>query len=266
MNGLYNIYTVILFAYLVGSFLNVVISRLPFMFKLKKGKMPFKPFNLAVPRSHCPHCFHQLSWWQNIPLLSYLILHGKCYFCQASIGKRYFLVELSFIILMTINYFQSPSFSIFCLYTIFTGLGLCIFAIDCEEMLIPDILNYLLLWTGLFANAFGIFSTPQAAILGALSAYLGLWAFYHLIFWTTGKQGFGYGDFKLLAALGAWCGIFHVFNILVLSCLLGLIFALLRFKKIGEPIPFGPALCLAGYLILLFPDHFNLMNWSHQLF
>lgn len=266
MNRFYNIYTVILFAYLVGSFLNVVISRLPYIVKLKKGKKPFKHFNLAIPRSHCPLCFHQLSWWQNIPMLSYIILAGKCYFCRAPINKRYLIVELSFMFLMAINYYQSPSFLICCLYTVFTALALCIVGIDSEEMLIPDVLNYLLLWAGLFANAFSLFTTPQAAILGAGLAYLGLWTFYHFILWTTGQQGFGYGDFKLLAALSAWCGLLHIFNILVLACLLGLIFALTRYKKIGEPLPFGPALCLAGYLVLLFPAYFNLMNWSQNWF
>jgi leader peptidase (prepilin peptidase)/N-methyltransferase len=266
MNGLYNLFGVIVFAYLVGSFLNVVISRLPIICKLKDYHHDFKTFNLALPRSHCPHCQHILHWWHNIPLLSFILLKGQCYFCHASIAKRYFIVELSFILLIALCYYQAPNLSIFLSYALFSALALCIFFIDWETLFIPDILNYLLLWSGLLINTHGLFCSAQNAIWGAVIGYLGLWAFYHFIYWTSKKEGFGYGDFKLLAALGAWCGVYELFNILFLASLLGLILALVKLKKMGEPIAFGPALCIAGFLNLVYPQTFNLLNWSRQLF
>lgn len=266
MNGLYNLFTVLIFAYLIGSFLNVVISRLPIILKLKDRHHDFKIYNLALPGSHCPKCQHLLYWWHNIPLFSFLILKGHCYFCHTKISKRYFYVELSFIILNATAYYCAPNLTIFLCYSVFTALTLCILVIDLETLFIPDVLNYLLLWSGLVINSFGLFCLPQEAILGGAIGYLGLWSFYHFIYWTTKKEGFGYGDFKLLAALGTWCGVLQLFNILFLASLLGLILAIIKLKKMGEPIAFGPALCIAGFLILLFPDTFNVMNWSRQLF
>ncbi len=266
MNGIYNIGTIILLAYLVGSFLNVVIHRLPLMLKLKKKTHPFKKFNLALPSSHCIQCHHPLSWWQNIPLISYLLLRGKCHYCHEKISARYFWVELSYMILIGIGFYQFPQPQLFFWVSVFISLALVIFIIDLETMMIPDLLNYLLLWSGLMANSFGLFCNLQSAVYGAIFGYLGLWGFYHLIFWTTKKQGFGYGDFKLMAALGAWLGVFQIFNILFIGSLLGLVFALMRRKKIGEPIPFGPSLCVAGFLILVFPKQFGLLIWNHQLF
>ena len=263
MNGLYNIWTVIILAYLIGSFLNVVIYRLPIILKLQKKTYSFKKFNLALPRSHCPHCQKTLYWWHNIPLLSFLLLRGKCYFCYEKISKRYFIIELSYIFLIALCFYQSSEISDFIALSLFTTLALIIFFIDLETMFIPDILNFVLLWSGLIVNSFAIFSSLHHAVYGAVFGYLGLWSLYHLIFWTTNKQGFGYGDFKLLAAIGAWLGVFQLLNTLFIGSILGLILALFKRKKISEPLPFGPPLCLAAFLILVFPEQFN---WSYLLF
>lgn len=251
MNGLYNIWVVILAGYLMGSFLNVVITRLPIMLGMVKKTHPFSSFHLALPASHCLHCHHPLKWWQNIPILSYTILKGRCYFCQKSIPIRYFIVEILTPILFCLSFWQASHLEPFIFYAFFCCLSLLILVIDWELMMIPDVLNYLLLWSGLLANSLFNFTPLNEAVWGAMLAYLGLWGFYHLIYWTTKKRGMGYGDFKLFAALGAWFGIFQIFHILFIASIIGLSMALIQYKKWGEPFPFGPALCLSGIFHLL---------------
>ena len=251
MNGLYNIWIVILAGYLIGSFLNVVMTRLPIMLGIIKKNHNFARYDLAWPLSHCLYCQHSLSWWQNIPLLSYLLLKGHCYFCQKRIPFRYFCVEVITPILFALCFFKAQSFLMFIFYACFSCLTLVILVIDWEFMVIPDVLNYMLLWTGLLTNSLFNFTPIHEAIWGAIIAYLSLWGLYHLVYWTTKKRGMGYGDFKLYAALGAWFGIFQIFHILFVASLIGLVMALLQFKKWGEPFPFGPALCASGLIFLL---------------
>lgn len=252
MNGLYNIWIVILAGILIGSFLNVVITRLPVMLSIIKKNHRFSTYNLAWPYSHCIHCQHRLNWWQNIPIISYLMLRGYCHFCKNRILFRYFCVEIITPILFTMCFFKAQSASLFLFYAFFSCLTLVIMVIDWEFMVIPDILNYMLLWSGLLINSMLDFTPINEAVWGAMMAYLSLWGLYHLMYWTTKKRGMGYGDFKLYAALGAWFGIFQIFHILFIASVIGLLFAIVQFKKWGEPFPFGPALCASGLIILLF--------------
>jgi len=262
---LYNVWTVIIFAYLVGSFLNVIIYRLPIMLQFKNPS-EVKIFNLALPRSHCVKCQKQLAWWHNIPVLSYGFLSGKCYYCHAKISWRYLVVEIAYIAMALLCYFCSNGFIEFTAYILFTSLILVIAAIDLETMLIPDILNYLLMWSGMLINSKELICSLKESVFGCVFGYLILWGAYKLILYTTKKHGFGYGDFKLLAALGAWLGVFKLFNVLFLASIIGLLYALITCKKMHEPLPFGPALCSSGFLILLFPHQFNLLHWGYLLF
>lgn len=254
MNGLYNIWIALLLGYLIGSFLNVVMTRLPIMLGVIKKKHTFSRYDLALPCSHCLHCQEPLRWWQNIPLFSYLYLKGRCHFCQKQIPFRYFWVEVTTPVLTAMCFFVAQNSYLFFFFSFFCCLALVIIVIDWEWMVIPDVLNYLLLWTGLLVNSIYSLVPLDEAIWGAMIAYLGLWGFYHLLYWTTKKRGMGYGDFKLYAALGAWFGVYQIFHILFIASVIGLIIALVQFKKWGEPFPFGPALCIAGF-ITLFMNH-----------
>jgi leader peptidase (prepilin peptidase)/N-methyltransferase len=262
---------------MVGSFLNVVIHRLPKMMELgwqqqcaelsqsdaqsdvpasAKGQpVPHTPYNLIVPRSACPHCNHAISAWENIPIISYLLLRGKCKGCGAAISPRYPIIEAISGILCGFaawNFGFGPA-AIGALLFIWALLALT--AIDFDTQLLPDDITLPLLWAGLLLNLFGVFTNLPSAVLGAVIGYLALWSVYWLFKFTTGKEGMGYGDFKLLAALGAWLGWQMLPLIILLSSLVGaavgltLIVALKHGRNI--PIPFGPYLA-GGGLIALF--------------
>jgi len=260
MNHDINLLFIILGAWLISSVLNVFIHRLPIMLDLKPSpSINFKIYNLFLPRSHCPKCEKTIAWYYNIPILSYILLKGKCAYCQQKISPRYPIIELAYTICVGLLYLTYGLSLPFFASVWFTALLLIQAAIDLELMLIPDVLNYVLLWSGLFANSFSIFCNLNEAIYGAIFAYLGLWIFYHLFHKVTGKKGFGYGDFKLYAAIGAWLGIQKIFACIMLSCFVGIIFGLFaawKSKKgvIQTIIPFGPALALAGFLLILFPN------------
>lgn len=222
-----------------------------------------KIFNLSLPRSHCPHCSHQLSWWQNIPLLSYLLLKGQCQFCQKSISLRYPLVE--FLSLGT-SLLLAWHFGItlqFIAALLFTWVLLPLIFIDLAEQILPDTLTLSLLWLGLLCNMGHLFTDINSAIIGTIVGYLFLW----IIAWSfhkiTGKQGLGLGDCKLLAALGAWTGWQLLPLILLFASLLGSVIAisLISLKKLNRdtPIPFGPYLALSGWLGLLWGN--QIMQW-----
>ena len=263
---------------MVGSFLNVVIHRLPKMMELAWKKQcaelslseqassqspasgevttsEHRPYNLIVPRSSCPHCNHPISAWENIPVLSYLLLHGKCKECGAAISLRYPVVEAASGILCTYAawHFGFGWAAGGALLLIWASLALT--AIDIDTQLLPDDITLPLLWTGLLFNYFGVFTSLHNALLGAVIGYLVLWTVYWLFKLVTGKEGMGYGDFKLLAALGAWLGWQMLPLIILLSSLVGamvgiiLIVALKHGRNI--PIPFGPYLA-GGGLIALF--------------
>jgi leader peptidase (prepilin peptidase)/N-methyltransferase len=255
-----------LFGLMIGSFLNVVIHRLPKMMQRESdnyvahesGKsLPHTDrYNLMVPRSACPQCNHQITALENIPVISYLFLRGKCIECKTPISARYPIVELFTGVL--------SAFLVWRFGTGLAGLATLVFAylliamtfIDIDTQLLPDDLTFLLLWCGLLVNINGTFVSLNEAVIGAAAGYLCLWAVYWLFKLATGKEGMGYGDFKLLAALGAWLGWKMLPVIVLLSSLVGAAvgISLIVFAKRGRdiPIPFGPYLATAGMLTLLY--------------
>ncbi len=253
---------------IVGSFLNVVIYRLPVMIEcrwmaecaseqldVQKTAPPSKPYNLLFPPSACPDCGHQIRAWENIPVFSYLWLHGRCSACRAPISIQYPVVEL-LTMTMTLIAGWWLGFDLkllFALVLTWTLIGLAF--IDKNSLLLPDDLTLPLLWAGLLVNLNGLFVPLTSAVIGAAAGYLSLWGVYHLFRLISGKEGMGYGDFKLLAALGAWFGWQMLPLILLLSSLVGAItgLALMATKRHHRehPLPFGPYLAAAGWVALL---------------
>ena len=253
-----------IFSLCVGSFLNVVIHRLPLMMEqewnhpdgdiAKEDKI-----TLSHPPSTCPQCQHRIRWYENIPLISYLfILRGKCSGCANAISLRYPFVEL--LTAVTVAYAASIyGLSVITLaIALLTWFLISLIFIDIDHQLLPDRLTLPLLWLGLSVNSFGIFTSLESAVYGAMAGYLSLWSVYWAFKLLTGKEGMGYGDFKLLAALGAWVGLTHIPLIILLSSLVGAVFgiAMILSKKLnsGNPIPFGPYLAIAGWIALLWGD------------
>jgi leader peptidase (prepilin peptidase)/N-methyltransferase len=256
----------LLLGLLVGSFLNVVIHRLPLMMRrdwqtqaLELLELPqqtdARPCNLLRPRSNCPHCQHRIRFWENIPVLSYLLLRGKCSACGHNIGLRYPLVELGCGLLSAcIAWHFGYAWQTACTLILSWGL-LAMSMIDADQQLLPDVLVLPLLWLGLIANQFGLFASLGDALWGAVLGYMSLWSVYWLFKLMTGKEGMGHGDFKLLAMLGAWGGWQILPLTLLLSSLvgatLGLIMLRLRKAQSNTPIAFGPYLAVAGFIALL---------------
>lgn len=250
---------------LVGSFLNVVIHRLPKMMErewqlqcaeLDGQTIDASPsYNLIVPRSACPHCGHAISALENIPVISYLFLHGKCAGCAASISPRYPIVEAVSGLLSAYAacHFGFGLAGIASIILVWALIALTF--IDFDTQLLPDSITLPLLWLGLLLNLNGAFTSLPNALIGAVAGYLILWSVYWAFKLTTGKEGMGYGDFKLLAALGAWLGWTMLPLIILLSSLVGAVVgvALIIFAKHRRniPIPFGPYLA-GGGLIALF--------------
>jgi leader peptidase (prepilin peptidase) / N-methyltransferase len=255
-----------IFGLLIGSFLNVVIHRLPQMMQRESdnyvahesGKpLPHTDrYNLVVPRSACPHCGHQISALENIPVISYLFLGGKCIECKAPISARYPIVELLTGVLSAFMVWRFGSGFAGLATLLFTYLLVAMTFIDADTQLLPDDLTFPLLWCGLLVNLNGVFAPLHEAVVGAAAGYLTLWGVYWLFKLTTGKEGMGYGDFKLLAALGAWLGWKMLPIIILLSSAVGAVvgICLIVFAKRGRenPIPFGPYLAAAGMLALLY--------------
>ncbi|HDX8434845.1 TPA: prepilin peptidase [Aeromonas dhakensis] len=261
---------VFLFSLMIGSFLNVVIHRLPIMLEREwqaEYLSYFNPetqlqqeerYNLMVPRSACPHCGHAITAMENIPLLSWLWLKGRCRECQAPISARYPLVELLTALLsLVVAATFPPGWALLAALLLTWGLVALTF-IDLDKMLLPDQLTLPLLWGGLLFNLAGGFVPLADAVIGAMAGYLVLWSLYWAFKLLTGKEGMGYGDFKLLAALGAWLGWQALPIVLLLSSLIGAIIGisliLLRNHHQGKPIPFGPYLAIAGWIALLWGD------------
>ncbi len=275
------------FALLVGSFLNVVIYRLPVMMerewrehceelaKTPAADLPQGRFDLIKPRSRCPSCGKEITAWQNIPLLSYLVLGGQCAHCKKAISCRYPLVELATAVLVAIVAWRF-GFG----WEAFMGIALTvalvpITMIDFDHQLIPDSIVLPLLWVGLalslahpLSGAEVLFVSPSDAIVGAMAGYLSLWTVYQLFRLITGKEGMGYGDFKLLAALGAWLGWQQLPIIILMSAVVGAIVGIAMIVFRGRdrqvPIPFGPYLAVAGWISMLFGEtiknaYFDLM-------
>ena len=251
---------------LIGSFLNVLVYRLPVMMQrdwqaqareiLELPALADAPlFNLILPNSRCPHCGHEIRPWENIPVISYLFLRGKCSSCKAPISLRYPLVELACGLLSAyVAWHFGFSWQTASIMLLTWGL-LAMSLIDADHQLLPDALVLPLLWLGLIANYFGLFTSLEAALWGAIGGYLSLWSVYWLFKLVTGKEGMGYGDFKLLAMLGAWGG-WQVLPLTILlsslvGAVLGLIMLRLRNAETSTPIPFGPYLAIAGWIALL---------------
>lgn len=263
------VFCVLILGLLVGSFLNVVVYRLPVMMKRDWRnqareilELPAEPkgktFNLVLPNSSCPHCQHEIKAWENIPVVSYLALRGKCSSCKAPISKRYPLVELACgLVSAYIAYHFGFNWQASTMLLLTWGL-LAMSLIDVDHQLLPDDLVLPLLWVGLIVNQFGLFASPQDALIGAIAGYLSLWSVYWLFKLITGKEGMGYGDFKLLAMLGAWGG-WQVLPLTILlsslvGAVLGVITLRLRNAETSTPIPFGPYLAIAGWIALLWGD------------
>jgi leader peptidase (prepilin peptidase)/N-methyltransferase len=266
--------TVAVFGLAIGSFLNVVIHRLPRMMENEwkaqcaelSGAEPAVEgprYNLLVPRSHCPHCNTPLRAVDNIPLVSWLMLRGRCAHCGTGISARYPVVEaLTAALSAGIAYkFGFTTTTLLALALTWTLVALTF--IDADTTLLPDDLTLPLLWLGLGANLVGTFVPLSEAVIGAIAGYLALWSIYWLFKLTTGKEGMGYGDFKLLAALGAWLGWKALLPIVLLSSLVGAVvgIALIVLARRGReiPIPFGPYLAAAGFIVLLAGD--TLTRW-----
>ena len=265
------------FALVIGSFLNVVIYRLPIMMErdwrtqcaelaeMPEPNLPEGRFNLVVPRSRCPSCGAQITAWQNIPVLSYLVLGGRCDNCKDQISARYPTVEFVTALLIAIVAWRFGASLQGLMAMTLTLFLVPITMIDFDRCLIPDSLVFPLLWIGLamslwhpVAGADVLFIEPHDAIVGAIAGYLSLWTFYWLFKLVTGKDGMGYGDFKLLAALGAWLGFQYLFTIVIMSAVVGAVFgiALIVFRGRDHqiPMPFGPFLAGAGWITMLWGD------------
>ncbi|EMD98824.1 type 4 prepilin peptidase PilD [Stutzerimonas stutzeri NF13] len=254
---------------LVGSFLNVLIYRLPIMMQrewraqaLEYLECPpeqiSERFNLLLPSSRCPHCDHQIRSWENIPLVSWLALRGKCSSCRAPISSRYPLVELACGLLSGyVAWHFGFTWQAGAMLLLTWGL-VAMSMIDIDHQLLPDSLVLPLLWLGLILNNFGLFVSFESALWGAVAGYLSLWSVYWLFKLVTGKEGMGYGDFKLLAMLGAWGGWQVLPLTILLSSVVGAVLGtiLLRVQRAesSTPIPFGPYLAIAGWIALLWGD------------
>ncbi|MFZ3126499.1 MAG: A24 family peptidase [Rhodoferax sp.] len=251
---------------LIGSFLNVVIYRLPKMLERQwaaecaemAGKPPetAAPFNLMVPRSRCPHCGHAIRWYENVPVISYLLLRGHCSACRAHISVRYPLVELATSGLFFFSVWQWGATATGALWCVFSATVLALALIDWDTTLLPDDLTLPLVWLGLVAAA--LQWTPvglQASLWGAVAGYLSLWSVYWLFKLVTGKEGMGYGDFKLFAALGAWFGWQALIPMILLASIIGAIVGIaMKFStglREGGYVPFGPFLAGAGLTALI---------------
>ena len=269
----------------VGSFLNVVIHRTPLMmvsawrqecsqFIYEQADMPREhtmplvnivdtdtPITLSHPASRCPHCTHKIKWYENIPLISWILLRGRCSDCKAAIGLRYPIVELvtALLSVLVIYHFGVGMVGLSALVLVWTLIALT--GIDFDTQLLPDRLTFPLAGLGLAVNSQGWFVPPTQSIWGLLLGFLSLWIVVKIFYLITKKHGMGQGDFKLLAVLGAWLGPMMLPLIILLSSLLGSIVGLILMKKQGEskPFAFGPYIAIAGIVALLYGS--DIVNW-----
>ncbi|MCD6675214.1 MAG: A24 family peptidase [Burkholderiaceae bacterium] len=256
------------FGLLVGSFLNVVIHRVPKMLEREWAQQAAElhgeplsdatPFNLVVPRSRCPSCGHSIRPIENIPLVSWLLQRGRCTACHAAIPLRYPIVEAATAALcaLAVAHFGWSAAGLGAV--VLTCFLIALAFIDLDTQLLPDSMTLPLLWIGLAFNLWEVFAPLHAAVIGAIAGYLSLWSLYWLFRFATGKEGMGYGDFKLFAALGAWFGWTALPAVILLASVVGaavgltLMFVARRGREV--PIPFGPYLAGAGLLALYFRD------------
>ena len=259
---------------LIGSFLNVVILRLPVMMEKEwhaqcndlleispDNEQTSEPFNLVTPNSHCPKCNHEIKAIENIPILSYLFLKGRCSDCGIKIPVRYPIIEATTALLsITVAWHFGPTWEA-AAALLLTWALVALTVIDFDHQLLPDSITLPFLWLGLGISLAGTFTDPESAIIGGLVGYLSLWSVYMLFKLTTGKEGMGHGDFKLLAMLGAWLGWQAVLPIILLSSVVGAIVGItlivLRGRDRNIPIPFGPYLAIAGWIALIWGEKIN---------
>lgn len=270
---------IFLLGLLVGSFLNVVIYRLPIMMQRewKKDCLEFldqKPeeqeneesFNLVVPRSRCGHCGHKITALENIPIISYLFLRGCCSSCKTRISIQYPLVELftglvSLWIALHFGVTAETGFALIFSWSLIAASG-----IDIGHKLLPDTITLPLMWLGILLAYFNVFIDLETSVIGAMAGYLSLWSVYIIFKVTTGKEGMGHGDFKLLAMLGAWMGWKMLLIIILTSSMVGAVVGismiLLKRNDRGTQIPFGPYLAAAGWISLLYGPELNRFYFS----
>ncbi|WP_105101629.1 prepilin peptidase [Microbulbifer pacificus] len=268
---------------LIGSFLNVVIHRLPIMMEREykqdfysyfektpsadEQKQLSETYNLVLPHSHCPKCNTVIKPWQNIPIISYLLLRGKCGHCGTAISKRYPLVELVTGILTAIVVWQLGFTWQALAGVFFTWALVALTGIDFDKQLLPDNITLPLLWVGLLINIWGVFVPLQDAVIGAIVGYLSLWAVFHLFKLVTGKEGMGAGDFKILAAIGAWFGWQSVLLVIPLSAavgaLVGIVWTLVSGRDKNLPIAFGPYLAGAAWIAMLWGE--QIVGWYFRI-
>lgn len=270
---------------LIGSFLNVVIYRLPKMMhiawdaeckdylsskeaSLKEGtetegkteefSSPSEVFNLAVPNSTCPNCKSAIKPWQNIPVISYLFLKGSCANCKVAISPRYPIVEAvtGLLSLFVVYHFGASPQAYFGLILLWSLI--CLTMIDADHQLLPDSITLPLLWLGIIVNYMGTYASLEESVIGAIAGYLSLWSVYWGFKIATGKEGMGFGDFKLLAALGAWMGWQYLPLIIILSSFVGAVIGiggiLIMGRDKAKPMPFGPYLAIAGLIAFFWGD------------
>jgi leader peptidase (prepilin peptidase)/N-methyltransferase len=270
--------TVFVLGLLVGSFLNVVIHRLPQMMErdwqaqcrdyLGKAAEDQSPLSLVRPASHCPHCGHKIRFYENIPVLSYLWLRGRCSACQHAISIRYPLIELltavtSALIAWHFGFGWQAASGL-----LLTWALIALSMIDTDHQLLPDSITLPFLWLGLTLSLFPVFADMRSSLIGAIAGYLSLWTVYQLFKLLTGKEGMGFGDFKLLALLGAWMGWQALPMIILLSSAVGAVLGgamiAIQGRDRAQPIPFGPYLAIAGWVALLWGEQISsaYLRWS----
>jgi leader peptidase (prepilin peptidase)/N-methyltransferase len=257
---------------LVGSFLNVVIYRLPVMLQRSwrkecieylqmEAELEGDPFNLSLPLSRCPKCQSPIKPYQNIPVISYVFLKGQCANCKNPISIRYPLIEaftatLSVLVALHFGYTPQAGFAL-----LLTWCLIALSFIDIDHQLLPDNITLPMLWLGLLLSLFGLYTDVNASVIGAIAGYMVLWLVYQAFKLATGKEGMGYGDFKLLSLFGAWLGWQTLPMIILLSSLVGAVIgiSMIIFSKRDHniPIPFGPYLAAAGWIALLWGNDLN---------
>ena len=268
-----------LFGLFIGSFLNVIIYRLPVMMQrswrqqcqelMEQDIEQHERFNLAVPASRCPSCGHKIGALENIPVLSYLLQKGRCKHCSTKISPRYPAIELltaviSAMVASQLGFGWPLAFALLLSWAL-----IALTFIDFDHQLLPDDITLPLLWLGLLLSIFNVFTDMQSSIIGAVAGYLSLWSVYQLFKLITGKEGMGYGDFKLLAVFGAWFGWQALPVVILLSSLVGAVVGVTLILFLGRdrqlPIPFGPYLAAAGLIAMLWGDAIVSGYWRYMV-
>jgi len=254
---------------LIGSFLNVVILRLPAILEhdwrcqckelLELPAEPeHQPPGIVIARSKCPKCNHQIRSWENIPLISYLALRGRCSSCKAGISWRYPLVELTTAVLFVITLWHFGPGIQGAAALALTAVLIALTGIDADTQLLPDNITLPLVWSGILVNYFSVYTDLASSVMGAIAGYLLLWSIYHGFKLLTGKEGMGYGDFKLLAAMGAWMGWQSLPLVVLMSSVVGAAFGIILMAtgklQRDKPMPFGPFIAAAGWIALIWGE------------